>query len=558
MTRIEGSHFVERPSQRLKCSRASVWKKRMYATTASLSSTGMSYLARSSSSVMPASSGSRAWAPPAGAGSASGVPSSEAPCARARSRATGSQPPSPTARPSRGPVPGAAGSRPAFSSALRTASSSAALLSTSACESSSSGSLAAASTFSTVCSGLPAPPVAGKAVCWAAGATRASAFGAVATAAASSGSALAADAAAMISAASAAGSPVRSSKRCSFTSFLEPPRENAIGTRVACQNPKSTSVSAVFLHVQRADPGLPGKNHREPSCIPESTGGTGGSLFAAGGQLGDEFPHPPPRVGRSFQLGNVSTSGNDLDLRAGHVAAEILDARDGKQPVLLAPEDEDLRSNVPQHRAAGRAGDVGAGVVEDALDGRRGPAPRQIAGDQPEEPWRAMEEKLRHARRADALVLEARGEQLEGRLREIGSGRIEADHSGHLVGSRVRRVERERATEGTADHGDLAVVGVHPIHDRGDHLAVLDRRERASRWGRRPPVAGQFEEHQAGREIEERRDERGHRIRRSPEAVQEQHGGATAASRERVPMHAVAPDGARPALRALCEKRGVR
>src|SRR5256885_12414985 len=75
----------------------------------------------------------------------------------------------------------------------------------------------------------------------------------------------------------------------------------------------------------------------------------------------------------------MPTSRNDLDLRARHVAPEILDARGGKQPVLLAPEDEDGSADVPQHLAPEGAGDVRAGVVENALHGGSGPAPREVA-----------------------------------------------------------------------------------------------------------------------------------------------------------------------------------
>src|SRR5690348_13104100 len=98
----------------------------------------MSYFARSSSSEMPSSSGSLTETLPAGAGSPSGAPSRPLPSAAARSRASGSAGLSPTAMLSRGPAPGACGTRPAFSSALRTASSSAALFSTSASASGSS------------------------------------------------------------------------------------------------------------------------------------------------------------------------------------------------------------------------------------------------------------------------------------------------------------------------------------------------------------------------------------------------------------------------------------
>ncbi|TMA73861.1 MAG: alpha/beta hydrolase, partial [Deltaproteobacteria bacterium] len=98
----------------------------------------MSYLARSSSSEIPNSSGIFAATLPAGAGSARGAPSRPVPRAVERSRAIGSVGSRPTEMPSLGPAPGACGTSPAFSSALRTASSSAALFSTSACASASS------------------------------------------------------------------------------------------------------------------------------------------------------------------------------------------------------------------------------------------------------------------------------------------------------------------------------------------------------------------------------------------------------------------------------------
>ena len=98
----------------------------------------MSYLARSSSSEIPNSSGSLAATLPAGTGSARGAPSRPEPSAVERSRAIGSVGSRPTEMPSLGPAPGACGTSPAFSSALRTASSSAALFSTSACASGSS------------------------------------------------------------------------------------------------------------------------------------------------------------------------------------------------------------------------------------------------------------------------------------------------------------------------------------------------------------------------------------------------------------------------------------
>src|SRR5438270_12058209 len=120
----------------------------------------------------------------------------------------------------------------------------------------------------------------------------------------------------MISAASAAGSPVRSSKRCSFTSFLEPPRETLSGPGWPVKSAKATGLSLAYSHVQRTDRGLLRKNHRAPVRIPRRSARRFPSLFSRGGELGNELAHAAPRVSGSFELGNVPTSGDDLDLRA--------------------------------------------------------------------------------------------------------------------------------------------------------------------------------------------------------------------------------------------------
>src|SRR4051812_43535138 len=108
---------------------------------------------------------------------------------------------------------------------------------------------------------------------------------------------------------------------------------------------------------RRTDRDLPGENLREEDRIPRSARelrDAFGRLVASGGEPGNELAHAPAGIGGSLELRDVPTSPDDLDLRAWNVTAEILHARRGKQPILLAPEDEDRCADVPQDFAAQR------------------------------------------------------------------------------------------------------------------------------------------------------------------------------------------------------------
>src|SRR6266852_1325094 len=401
----------------------------------------MSYLARSSSSEMPASSASRNCVIPEGAGSARGAPSIEVPCAAARSRASGSQESSPMVSPSRGPAPGAWGKRPAFSSALRTSSSSAAPLSTSACDSGSSAS--AASAFSsgraaglTGSGGTDTPEAVGTAVTAEPSSPAAAMSGA--------GASARAVAAARSKATKAAfcGRPDRGDKLL----HLSLTERDGSGAPTLCQNSRTgfplsdtcrqaptsprNSASAT-MHGRQATFQAFGRCRR-PRGTPCPAGYR---TIPSGLQFFDEFAHAAPGVGGALELGDVSAAGDQLHSRSGDVPPEVLGAGRGQQPILLSPEDEHRRADRREHVDAERTVAIVARVVEDALHRRAGPPAGEVPRHQPEQPGRTVEEQLRHARRARALLGEALRQHAEGLLGQVRARRIEADHARHLVGA---------------------------------------------------------------------------------------------------------------------------
>src|SRR3989475_6007379 len=308
----------------------------------------MSYLARSSSSEIPSSSGNFADTPPAGAGSASGAPSRPVPRAVERSRATGSAGSRPTEMPSRGPAPGTWWSSPAFSSALRTASSSAALFSTSAWASGSSS--AESSGF---CSLSRAGSVA-----------RPASEAAVSEGCVSEERAISA-ARALSPHGSSCARTADAAKRAANTMAIA---ERNLSLLLATERPVKVHIGPCLGSFT---------DMKETRWKSETDGGRG--LF----QRPDELRDRAARQRRLLQLGDMATAGQHLHARALD-AREILHAAEWKQAVLRAPEDEHGNVDVREDLEPERTIVPGARVVDDPLHRRSSP----VAGGGPPPPPR--------------------------------------------------------------------------------------------------------------------------------------------------------------------------
>src|SRR5438132_11117640 len=421
----------------------------------------MSYFARSSSSEIPSSSGNFADTLPAGAGSASGAPSRPVPRAVERSRATGSAGSRPTEMPSRGPAPGTWWSSPAFSSALRTASSSAALFSTSAWASGSSS--AESSGFCSL-----------------------SRAGSVARAAPASEAAVSEGFVSEGRAVSAARALSPHGSSCARTADAAKRAANTMA--IAERNP------SLLLATER-----PVKVHIGP-CLGSFTDmkGTRWKAETDGGrslfQRLDELRDRAARQRRLLQLGDMATAGQHRHARALD-AREILHAAEWKQAVLRAPEDEHGNVDVREDLEPERTIVPGARVVDDPLHRRSSPVAGEVPRHQPEWPGRLVEEQVGHLRGAGVGILERARQTTHRLVRKLGARRIHADHRLAQIGTLVRRVQRQRAPERVADQHDLAAVLARHLLRAGDHhRPVLSSAERTVHRVRRAPVPRKLQE----------------------------------------------------------------